>query len=170
MITFLTGRSQVGKSTIIKKLLKASSSSIGGFKTKWMPVDGGKVLILLPYNVPDEEYTDENIAARDNFSDKSRTVYPEVFDILGPKILAESMDCDYIIMDELGYMESKSPSFQKAVQSVLDSGKDILGVLQPKPFPFLDSVRARDDVNLITVSEETREDVFSSLSDAQIIK
>ena len=170
MITFLTGRSQVGKSTIIKNLLKTSSAKIGGFKTKWMPVEDGKVLVLLPYSTPDESYTEKNIAARDCFSEKSRTVYPEVFDVLGPQILKDSSDCDYIIMDELGYMESRSLAFQKAVQSILDSGKEILGVLQPKPFPFLDSVRARDDVSLITVDIENREEVFIKLLNDKIIK
>ena len=162
MHIFLTGRVQVGKSTVIRRLLAETDGKIGGFKTKWVPIENGKLLVMMPYTQDENTYVEENVASRQIGTE--RTIYPEVFDTMGRRILEDSTSCDIIVMDELGAMETRSLSFQKAVTDVLDGKTPVIGVIQPKETPFLNALRARKDVHIITVNVENREEVYASLS------
>jgi nucleoside-triphosphatase THEP1 len=70
-----------------------------------------------------------------------------------------------IVMDEIGRMELCSPLFQKAVGRALDSPRPVLGTLQDRHNEFLDSVRARPDVEIIRVTTANRECLVPVLRD-----
>ena len=70
-----------------------------------------------------------------------------------------------IIMDEIGRMELCSEAFQDAVARALDSSKPLLGTLQKRDNAFLDAIRARPDVELITVNTANRECLVPVLLD-----
>ena len=54
-------------------------------------------------------------------------------------------------------MESSAEVFQKAVFETLDSETPVLGVIRNKSTPFLDAVRSREDVILLTVTVHNRD-------------
>ena len=70
-----------------------------------------------------------------------------------------------IIIDEIGRMEMYSTLFQKEIQNVLDCPLPVLGVIQMKQNPFLDSIRRRNDVTVIQVTPDNRDVLPSQLFD-----
>lgn len=153
---FLTGEIQVGKSTIIKRVLEGFQGSLGGFRTLYdISVDGKKGFVIEGLNPvfrglrhPICRYSDEGymIGLSDTFED------------YGVKILRHSLEekVDLVVMDELGVFESEAFNFQKLVFAVLDSPIPVLGVLKAKPSPFLDEIRNRQDVVIYSVTLENR--------------
>ena len=79
------------------------------------------------------------------------------FDRLGEFLLRSLPGKDLILMDELGPNEAKAYGFQRAVEQALDSGIPVYGILQMADSEFLDRIAARDDVCVITVTEENRD-------------
>ena len=64
-----------------------------------------------------------------------------------------------ILLDEIGRMELCSEAFQDAVVAALDSPKPVLGTIQARRNAFLDAVRGRDDVELLHVTEQNRDEM-----------
>ena len=62
-----------------------------------------------------------------------------------------------MVMDELGWMESSSYAFQKAVFAALSGPVPVLGVVRDERLPFLDAVRSHPEVELLTITRENRE-------------
>ena len=161
MHVFLTGEIQVGKTTIIKRWLDATGAAADGFKTYWQPAeDGGTDLYIHPFGTP--IVTELNFRAAHR-TDGQRIVFEEAFERAAATFLYDCGKKDIIIMDELGFMESQAPAFQRAVMDIMDRGHPILGVIKPRHIPFLDAIRARGDVETLDVTRENREDVLREL-------
>ncbi|HJJ30537.1 MAG TPA: nucleoside-triphosphatase [Methanocorpusculum sp.] len=160
----LTGNIQVGKSTIINKVINALDINPGGFKTCWgAPCsDGTTDLYLLGMH---EAPSPDKIAARRLGSGCGVTAFPDVFDTVGPHLLAEASHSSLIIMDELGFIEKNATTFQNAVLSTFDGAIPVLGVIRNMQTPFLDKVRAHPNVDVIFVTEDNRDDIFLQVLD-----
>lgn len=150
---FLTGPKQIGKSTVLRKLLQDREIKIGGFRTvRILQEDGASIHMVAP---SETEYTDENRI----FSRRKGVLYidPADFDRIGCGLLANCCDCDLILMDELGPNEANSEKFRQAVWNTLDGEISAYGVLQVADSDFLDAIAARPDVQVITISQENRD-------------
>ncbi len=148
---FLTGEVQVGKSTAISRALGILKVVPGGFRTYGMNYqeDGSSDVYIFPAVAkPEQRY---RVAHR---SPAGISVYPEVFDEFGTYYLRQP--ANLILMDELGYMEAAAEKFQQAVLETLDGDVPVLGVVRNRKTPFLDAVRAREDVLVLTVTESNR--------------
>ena len=62
-----------------------------------------------------------------------------------------------IIIDEIGKMEMISRPFRLSVLDALDSKCCVIGTMLFKRHPFCDKIRARNDVEIIEVTEENRD-------------
>lgn len=153
---FLTGRKQVGKSTVLGKLLEGRDEDLGGFRTRRVPAEGGADIYMLP-PTGDGGYEPDNILFRRR---RGRLECdPADFDRLGGAMLAKSRAADLLLMDELGPTELEAMGFQQAVREALAGDAPVYGVLQQADSPFLAEIAARDDVCVITVTEENRDDL-----------
>jgi len=159
---FLTGDIQVGKSTIIRKVIHELGISPGGFRTSWGDLlpDGSADLFLLGM---DEVSSSDRIAARRFGSGRGITAFPEIFDKVGSRLIAEASSSPLIIMDELGFIEKDAATFRHAVLSSLNGSVPILGVVRNMQTPFLDSVRSHPNVKVIIVTKENREELFEQV-------
>lgn len=151
---FLTGPKQIGKSTVLGKLLEGRDAAIGGFRTKRIRVEGGADIYMLP-PVGNGGFVPENILFRRR--NGQLVLDPADFDRLGVAMLERSKGADLILMDELGPTEVEAYGFQQAVLAALDGGIPVYGVLQLADSPFLEQIATRDDVCVITVTEENRD-------------
>jgi len=87
-------------------------------------------------------------------------------DEVGVTALREGMKrSKIIIIDEIGRMEMYSSLFQKEVENVLDCSLPVLGVIQMKRNPFLNRIRKRDDVTVIQVTPDNRDELPKRLFD-----
>ncbi|HJJ60050.1 MAG TPA: hypothetical protein O0Y08_04230 [Methanocorpusculum sp.] len=149
---FLTGERQIGKSTAVSKALQMLNVTPGGFRTAGANVkeDGSSDVMLYPAEVRPED----GQKAAHRMPDK-REAYPEIFDTYGASLLKRP--AKLILMDELGFLESDAKTFQQTVFETLDGATPVLGVIRNKKTAFLDAVRARDDIILLTVTKENRD-------------
>ena len=82
-----------------------------------------------------------------------------------PSILDAVENASLVVMDEVGRMELFSSAFQEAVTTALDSPKLVFGTLQDRSNVFLDSIRARPDVEVTRVTPGNRECLVPVLRD-----
>lgn len=142
---FVKGPRGIGKSTLISSVIKNNRLPVSGFKTTKTVVDEG----LTRFSMIDVALGESSIIAEKRPG--GITVCGGVFDHFGVKILNNSMKSkSLILMDELGFMELKSPIFRRQVHRVLDGENPVLGVIRDHDNEFLESVARRGDV--LTVS------------------
>ena len=161
---FLTGAIGAGKSTAVNRFVQTLDFVPAGFKT--LPAEpeknGWNTLVIKPFGA---EQPTSTVAVRDK-EKQTMKVNIDAFNATGAEILRDSRahgPGGLIIMDELGFMENEAIVFQEEVFRCLDSETPVLGVLKAVSTPFLDAIRARDDVREIEVTTENREMVFDEL-------
>lgn len=162
---FLTGDIQVGKSTLIKRILEKDQGQVCGFKTVPFYLNDESRLFQLNRFFPEQINNEQPLLVCKKTENGKLTGIPEVFDQWGVRILEACLNAkpDIIIMDELGLFESEAYDFQKSVWRCLDSPIPVLGVLKAKNSPFLDRVREREDVLIIEITEANREENYHLL-------
>lgn len=68
-----------------------------------------------------------------------------------------TLNCDVIVIDEVGKMEVESDGFVTAVKDALDADKPLLLTLHKKSRnPLLQDIRRRDDVRILEVTQVNR--------------
>ena len=152
---FLTGKVQVGKSTIIQKLLSSDlcqGKRIGGFRT----VNQGRSVYIIGAEQPLSSCSEKNICGYRYMDRLNIDSYPEVFDNLGCSLLENAERSDIIVMDELGFLESEAFAFQKKILEILDGDTPVIGVIKPRSSDFLDLVRKHPRVEILEVTPENR--------------
>ena len=160
---FLTGKPGIGKTTIIKKVITGLNLKIGGFYTEEIREKGKRVGFKVRSSTGEETLL-AHVDFKSPYNVGKYGVDINSFEIVGVRALENALsEAELIIIDELGRMELFSKKFQAAVLKVLDSDKRILGVIQQKKNPFLDSIRARKDVQVLIVNEINRDELPSKL-------
>ena len=157
---FLTGEKHIGKSTLIQSILNRLNLSVGGYITERVIKNNKTTYIARSLYNGSESYPIANV----NNSDRTREVFMDSFDIGIVSILEKSLkNRDVIILDELGFFEDNSKIFKYKIYELLDSNKVILGVIKDCNCEFLNNIRQRDDVLLIKVTKENREETLNRL-------
>ena len=167
---FLTGEKQIGKSTLLKKILDKYTGDTGGFftlRTNEFLKDGYSVHMF---------GLDEDVIPTENnllfVCGKTDEHMSESFDRLGCETLSKCADSSLIIMDELGPHEANAELFHKAVLRLLDGNVPILGVLQAPAESFWPDIVRHPSVQVIGISEHNRDgsividDILSVLTNA----
>lgn len=130
--------------------------------TYWEPQDdagGARCLFICAYG-SQEKY----LLARQESGCVTRTVpVTQAFDIHGSRILESAGKCDFIVMDELGTLESEALVFQDALMRRIDGDVPVLGVLKDSPSPLLDKIRAHPKVTVREVTIDNRAEVLQWL-------
>ena len=152
MHVFLTGEMKIGKSTALKKALEKLNLPYDGFFTAWQ----GDILYMSAASGSRKGFP---MAERNSYRAK---VFPGAFDLVGPKLLSGSGD-KLTIMDELGFLESGSRKFTSEVTLRLSKKVPVLGVLRDMDTAFLNGIRRRDDVTVLVVTVENRDDIPSQI-------
>ena len=155
---FLTGDVQVGKSTILSRVVAELGVPVSGFRTVAVAGEGGESdIFLIPAGGTREDCTPASHLAH-RVPGRMPEVHEEVFLSCGVPQLAECSG-PLVVMDELGWMESSCFLFQEAVFSVLDGTVPVLGVVRDRRLPFLDAVRGHPEVEVLVVTRENREEM-----------
>ena len=162
----ICGERGVGKSTLIEKLLQASSRPRYGFVTKMRPAgpDGFRPIYIHPAGqLPGEwVFEEENcIGVCD-----SRTHRPnwEVFNSLGVRYIRAARPDGVIVMDELGFFEARAEAFTAAVLEALSGDVPVIAAVKSrKDVPFLEAVRAAPRAEVFTITPENRDSLFERL-------
>lgn len=161
---FLTGRKQVGKSTLLRRLIQTCGLSCTGFETRALYLDGVRRGFTLHGFAELDAWENDCIISVRISQRQSIPVLP-AFNENGVRMLQASLDADapFLLMDELGRLEREADAFCAQVLTCLDSSKRVLGVLQQCDAPLLRTIAQREDVTVLTVTPENRDELFQQL-------
>lgn len=158
------GEVGIGKSTLIQRLLRENSRSIYyGFVTERLTEEekGFHPIYIHPAGTTERTYTGRNLIGTCNR--KIHNINQEVFDTLGVQYLTAKLD-GIIVMDELGFMESSTKLFCKAVLNALDGNIPVIAAVKSRfDVPFLNDVRTHKKVQLYTITKENRDALYYEL-------
>jgi nucleoside-triphosphatase len=68
-----------------------------------------------------------------------------------------------VVVDELGKMELASAAFREAVAGLFDSDKRVVATVHVFKDPLTDALKHRHDVEVVQVSQRTRDDLADAL-------
>ena len=161
---FLTGEKQVGKSTLLRNLIEAKKLDCTGFETKAFYLNDERRGFTLHGRVEMLPYENDCICCARVGEKRSVPVLP-VFDENGVTILQKSLfsPAPYILMDELGRLEKQAGAFIEQIYACLDSDKRVLGVLQKCSSAHVKAISERNDVTVLTVTPENRNQLLEQL-------
>ena len=164
---FLTGDKQVGKSTLLRRLIDARQIDCAGFETQAFYLNGERRGFTLHGRVDMPLYENDCICCA-RIGEKKAAPVMETFSQNGVNILQKSLEDAkaFILMDEIGRLESRSEAFCAQVLKTLDGEKRVLGVLQKCGSALVNQIMSREDVTVITVTPENREELFKALCEA----
>ncbi len=158
MHIFLTGEIQVGKTTIIRKILANLGAEYGGFKTYFGPDRGSedRFLYISAANEPDHCRVQNAIVKFRKAGEP--LVMDEKFDTVGVELIRTARQtAKLIVMDECGNLERQAVAFQDEILKTLNQDVPVLGVIKLASSGWTDLIRNHQQVKLITVTKENRE-------------
>ena len=162
----ISGERGVGKSTLIERLLSASTLPRYGFITKMRPAgpDGFHPVYIHPAGqLPHERvYTDANcIGTCDSRTHRPR---PDVFNTLGVRYIQGARPDGIIVMDELGFFEAKAEGFTVAVLAALAGDIPVIAAVKSRTdILFLNAVRSAPRAEVFHITPENRDELFEKL-------
>ena len=160
---FITGKPGCGKTTLVEKVAAALGARAGGFTSTEIRGPRGRVGFALR-----TLGGREGVLAHVNCKSPHRVgryrVNIEDIDSVAVPAIEEALQAGKIvIIDEIARMELFSKTFRNAVIGALDSPCRGLATVQLRRDPFLDAIRARSDVSLITVTPGNRNRLVQEL-------
>ena len=153
----VTGRPGVGKTTLVRAVVDALGVRAMGFVTREIREGGERV----GFSITDLEGP-SGVLARVDLESPYRVarygVNRDDLERIGVAALDRAIGrARLIVMDEIGRMELCSESFQSAVRRALDCPVPVLATIQDHANSFLDAIRARDDIELLRITEADRD-------------
>lgn len=160
---FLTGKKQVGKSTILKTVLHKLEVPLCGYCTLPYEIGGLRKGFYLHSLMQMNRFeNDSPISIRTG--EKNSYPLTETFETLGVSVLEQSLRAKrWMLADEIGKLERDARVFQETFFRCLDEKELVLGVLQDKDTAFIHAIKSRPDVEVWTVTEENREALAAKL-------
>jgi nucleoside-triphosphatase THEP1 len=152
----VTGPPRSGKSTLIEKVVNKIKRPATGFFTRELRNKGkrvgfrietldGKTGILAHQNIK-SRYTVGRYGV--NLRDLDQVAVPSML---------PSADDEIVVIDEIGKMECFSRLFKETLLRVLSLDNQVIGSIALKGDRFIQTIKTRDDVALVSISENTRD-------------
>ncbi len=187
---FLTGEKNCGKTTLLTQAL--AEFRVSGFSSKILPPNeirlfraslwfgSNSVFAKNGVNFSKDHASNATLipACVEAFFEKSeenlagvcgvRDSFTQAFERLGVEILQEAWrgrgEFEVVAMDEVGFLEARSPSFQEEILRLLAqnaSVKPVLGVVKKEAStPFLQRIHTHENVELISVEKQNAQEVL----------
>lgn len=168
----VTGPPGVGKTTLVNKIGKVlmdKGSNVAGFYTEEVRVQGTRI----GFDVVTIDGQRRSVLARTMLDKPSKfCVGKYMVDVASFESTALGVlttECDIMIIDEIGKMESFSEDFQKAVKDVFREHRAMIIATIPiaknKPLPLVDELLKQQRHTLFTVSKSNRDALVNTIID-----
>lgn len=160
----LTGFSGVGKSTLIKKIIKESNRNIYGFITEKFPercIDGLCPIYIYPA-AGEPVFDDKHLIGLGG--EGTHYTNAEVFDNLGVELISTNDSHGLIVMDEIGFLEAAAEKFKAKLIECLQGDIPTIVVMKTKMREkLMQEIASLPDIEYIVMDENNREDVYSQI-------
>lgn len=162
---FLTGEKQVGKSTLLDKMVSQIDIPVSGYRTLPFEIDGRKKGYYL-HSIRKLSHDENDSPISIRYGENKMIPITETFETLGVQILSDALHREgVLLLDEIGRAEKKAAKFSRLLWECLDRHNMIVGVLQNCDNELLHAIKNREDVLLIEVTKENREELEQILAD-----
>lgn len=153
----ITGKPGVGKTTLVKTVSAQLRGSLrlAGFTTAEVRDPSGQRTGFRILTVEGKQAELARVGFRSSVHVGRYGVNLEAFERLALPEL-DRRDADLIVIDEIGKMECASDRFCRATEDALDAPVSVLATLGIARHPFLQALRKRPDVELLTLTELNR--------------
>lgn len=153
----LAGRPGVGKTTIIKRVVDILGGEAGGFYTEEIRQRGRRLGFKI-ITLEGEEGVLAHVEIKGAPRVSKYGVNLKDLEEVGVAALRRAIEGRrYVVIDEIGKMELYSLEFRRAVVEALESEKVVLGTVMAGPHLWVDTLKARPQVTVLTVTEGNRE-------------
>ncbi len=161
----VTGKPGVGKTTLFERVVEQLRGSLrlAGFTTTEARNALGERLGFDIVTMDGKQGELARVGVRSPVRVGRYGVNLEEFEHLALPELARR-DVNLVVIDEIGKMECSSGRFRRAVEDALDAPVNILATIGMSHLPFFQALRARPDVELITLTERNRDALVAELS------
>lgn len=162
----LTGKSRVGKSTTITRIINQfGSEHFGGFYTEEVRNETDRI----GFNCVTLDGQSKTIASVDSESTLRIGRYGvelETFEAIALSAIKKSIQMKKItVIDEIGFMQMLSVPFQKMIHDVISSSKPIiLGTICVDSHPEIDRVKELPSIKFYEMNEENRDFTIETLA------
>ncbi|MBN2794113.1 MAG: hypothetical protein JXR88_01805 [Clostridia bacterium] len=159
MKIILTGERGVGKSTILQKVIEELALKPVGFKTNKVDLISNSKVFISPYleALNMDQHLCVAILEKNN-----RISFPNDFDAFA----LNHLDLDpqtWMVMDEIGFLESDAMLFKNKIISLFNSEQKILAVVKEHPDLFLKALLEIKETKVYHVTSENREKIYSDI-------
>lgn len=152
----VTGPPRSGKSTLIEKVVNKIKRPATGFFTRELSDKGKRVGFLIEtLDGKTGILAHQNIKSRYkvgrygvNLGDLDQVAVPSMLPFTGDQL---------VVIDEIGKMECFSRLFKETLLRVLSLDNQVIGSIALKGDRFIQTIKNRDDVALVSISETTRD-------------
>ena len=161
----LTGRPRVGKTTIIKDVVRRLPGQAGGFYTEEMKERGRRQGFKI-VTLDGQEGVLAHVSIKSRMRVSKYGVNLTDLEDIGVAAIREAIaQKDYVVIDEIGKMELFSTAFKDAVWEAIHSQKPLLGTITLSSHPWADRVKALSQVTIVEVNPANRDEVVQRLLD-----
>jgi nucleoside-triphosphatase len=155
-----TGPPRCGKSTLIYKIVQKMNIPATGFFTREIIEKGRRVGFSI--NTLDQK---EGVLAHERIKSPWRVGkygvnLSDIDKIAVPSMMPSTLD-QLVVIDEIGKMECFSEHFKKTLEDVLNSDLPVVGSIAMKGYRFIQKIKSRSDVLLITVTPQNRDQLVN---------
>jgi nucleoside-triphosphatase len=151
----VTGPPRSGKSTLIEKVVQSIRRPAIGFFTQELREKGKRVGFSIT-----TLQGKTGVLAHQSIKSKFRVakygVNLEDLDQIAVPSMLPSAPGQVVVVDEIGKMECFSRLFKETLLKVLSADNLVIGSVAMKGDRFIQSIKERDDVSLVSISENTR--------------
>ena len=160
----LTGRPGCGKTTLIKRVIADLPQRAAGFYTEEIRHRGTRVGFKI-VTLDGDEAVLAHVDLKTSEQLGKYRLDLSALETIGVKAIREAVQARrLVVIDEIGPMEIRSPTFRDAVNEALDSAVSVLATISARSLPFTNAIKARSDVRLIEVRASNRERLVAELS------
>ncbi len=153
----LTGRPRVGKTTIIKNVVRRLPGQAGGFYTEEIRERGQRQGFKI-VTLDGQEGILAHVGIKSPMRVSKYGVNLADLEDIGVAAIREAVaQKDYVVIDEIGKMELFSQAFKDAVWEAVHSDRPVLGTITLTSHPWADRVKAFPQVTVIEVTEANRD-------------
>ena len=164
MHALIVGDRGVGKSTLIRRVLKELNRPVFGFETKKEealedPLRGCPIYI---YDAGKPHcQTAENFIGYHRETDFG--TFTAAFDRYAPKLLATVPEDAVVELDEIGFLEANSEAFCQAVLHLLDGDRPVIAAVKNREIPFLNRIRKHSNARCFVITPENRDTLYEEV-------
>ncbi|MBQ0041071.1 MAG: hypothetical protein KBS56_03495 [Clostridiales bacterium] len=166
----IAGKRQVGKSTLVNRLLTDCDKPVYGFRTAvgGSLKKGYRSFFIHPASCTERSESEENHIGDGN--GVSPIFYTDVFDSYGVSCLEAKSD-GIIVMDELGFMENEAELFKSKVLECLDGDIPVIATAKAgMNTEFLNAVLNHPNADVYYIDEQNRDSLYEELKDLYLLK